>query len=170
MGWIIPGGEVDPHCVVMKACCTTQLHHYWVNAVSSPLVSRLCITPLLGMPTVRSEPCCTFPTPCQPPPSRLEATLPGIEWDLPLILPLNDSPTRSHLQNEGVVAWCTHSAAPSDVSGDFTRRRGPLQTTMAGVPKCLWMVARGFWMIPGFSFCLAGGFLLLPGGFSQLLG
>ena len=36
----------------------------------------------------------------------------------------------------------------SDVSGDFTQCRGPPRTTLAGVPKCLWMVARGLWMIP----------------------
>ena len=67
----------------------------------------------------------------------------------------------------GVVALCAHL---SDVSRDFTRQSGPRQTTLAGAPQCLWMVARGLWMIPGVSFCLAGGFLLLPDGFSRLLG
>ena len=44
------------------------------------------------------------------------------------------------------------------------------KTTLAGVPKWLWMVARGLLMILGVSFCVAGFFQLLPGGFSRLLG
>ena len=30
----------------------------------------------------------------------------------------------------------------SGVSRNFTRWRGPQQTTLAGVPKCLWMVTK----------------------------
>ena len=52
----------------------------------------------------------------------------------------------------------------SGVSGDVTQWRGPQQTTLAGVPKCLWMVTKGLWVISSVSFCLAGLFLLLPGG------
>ena len=48
--------------------------------------------------------------------------------------------------------------------GGGTQWRGPQQTTLAGVPKCLWMVTKGLWVISGVSFCLAGLFLLLPGG------
>ena len=50
------------------------------------------------------------------------------------------------------------------VSKDFTQWRGPQQTTLAGVPKCLWMVTKGLWVKFGVPFYLAGLFLLLPGG------
>ena len=68
----------------------------------------------------------------------------------------------------GVVARCAHGARTvrplSGVSGDFTQWRGPQQTTLAGVPKCLWMVTKGLGVISGVSFYLAGLFLLHPGG------
>ena len=63
----------------------------------------------------------------------------------------------------GVLSDGARTVRPlSGVSGDFTQWRGPQQTTLAGVPKCLWMVAKGLWVISGVSFCLAG--LLLSGG------
>ena len=35
----------------------------------------------------------------------------------------------------------------------------PTVNLYGGVAKCLWMVAKGFWMIPGVFSCLAWGFL-----------
>ena len=62
---------------------------------------------------------------------------------------------------EGVLLYSARTVRHlSDVSADFTRGRGPLQTTLAGVPKCLWVVARGLWMIPrvyrNFARCTRG--------------
>ena len=72
------------------------------------------------------------------------------------------------LSTMGALGVLSHGArtvrAFSGVSGDFTQWRGPQQTALAGVPKCLWMVSKGLWVISGVSFCLAGLFLLLPGG------
>ena len=66
---------------------------------------------------------------------------------------------------EGVVARCGTFLLFREILPDEEAHCKPLC-----VPKYLGMVARGLWMIPGVSFCLAGGFLLLPGGFSRLLG
>ena len=53
---------------------------------------------------------------------------------------------------EGVLSHGARTVrAFSGVSGDFTQWRGPQQTTLAGVPKCLWMVTKGLWVISGVS-------------------
>ena len=64
----------------------------------------------------------------------------------------------------GVVARCAHGAGLFRCFRGFYPVERPTKTTLAGVPKCLWMITKGLWVISGVSFCLAGLFLLLPGG------
>ena len=71
----------------------------------------------------------------------------------------------SYVLLKGVLSHGARTVrAFSGVSGDFTQWRGPQQTTLVGVPKCLCMVTKGLWVISSVSFCRAGLFLLLPGG------